>query len=1006
MPMGEAGPAFRGREQEFARLQVALADRAARPCCLIGGEAGIGKTRLITEFARWAASEGATVVTGGCLELGADVLPFAPFVEALDRLSELAGVADSGPSGFGLNPFAAPTPDVEASGQDRTSGQLGLGRLYEAVRGFLDRGPAPLVLVLEDLHWADRSTLELLDYLVRRLRGGRTLLVASFRDDELHRRHPLAPALAEFARSRRTTRLDLPPLSDTDVGALVREIRGADAPPSLVSGIVERSEGNPFLAEELLALGAGRGAPLPATLVEILLARIERLSEPAGEIARIAAVAGRPVNAELLERAWEGAAGGFELALRECVDRSVLVLHAADQRVGFRHALLAEAVEGDVLPGSRVRLHSRLARLLTERPDLASPTAAGAAAELAHHWYGARELPAAFEASARAAEAAVAARAYPEALRAYERAVELWERVPDASERAGSDLVDILDRAARIAILAGDWAGAVRLQRSAADLVDPLVDPLRAGYLLARLAGAHEFAGEIAEMILPAEAAVAILPLDPPTTERAEAVWMLSSALWWQGRYTETGVAARQAVGIAVAVGASDIEAFARSGLAWAEAGLGHDEEAIAEADRAVRAADRSGASDAMFFTYAERVAMVIRWLWRPVEAERALEAERMVAAREGLGVWHEVANAVYTTRILGHLGRWDEAIEVATEALEAQAALPRVRCGISLLRGTLRVRRGQLEAGEADLRAAQAGPDDAQWRLEVRCGLAEAALARGKPATALSIMREALAESERSEEVVGRSFLAALRLRASADHVERLRARRREGDAAPILAEAASDRRVLEAALEGRLIAGAGVNGPLRAVAAWGFAEADRLAGTLTPDHWATAGTALVAVHQPYLVAYAHYREAEARFADRTDRVRAARALQDAHDEARVLGAQPLIEDIEALARRSRTQLAAAALPIRQPDLAATAADPYGLSPREREVLALLVDGRSNGEIAKELFVSPKTASVHVTHILDKLGVRSRGAAASVAVRAWLVPPAGPPGPKSTNGD
>jgi DNA-binding CsgD family transcriptional regulator/tetratricopeptide (TPR) repeat protein len=992
MPTGEAGPAFRGREQEFARLQVALADRAARPCCLIGGEAGIGKTRLITEFARRAASEGATVVIGGCLELGADVLPFAPFVEALDRLSELAGAVDSDPAGFGPNSFAAPIPDIAASGPDRASGQLGLGRMYEAVRGFLDRGPAPLVLVLEDLHWADRSTLELLDYLVRRLRLGKTLLVATFRNDELHRRHPLAPVLAEFARSRRTTRLDLPPLSDTDIGALVREIHGADAPQSLVSGIVERSEGNPFLAEELLALGAGRGAPLPATLVEVLLARIERLSDPAGEIARIAAVAGRPVDAELIERAWEGAARGFEPALRECVDRSILVLHAADQRVGFRHALLAEAIEGDLLPGTRARLHGRLARVLTERPDLASPTAAGAAAELALHWFGAHELSAAFGASARAAEAAVAARAYPEALRAYERALELWDRVPDARQRAGADFVGLLDRAAGVAILAGDRARAVGLQRSAADLVDPVADPLRAGYLLARLAGAHEFAGEIAEMILPAEAAVAILRLDPPTTERAEAVWMLSSALWWQGRYTEAGVAAQEAVEIAVAVGASDLEAFAHSNLAWTHAGLGRDDEAIAEADRAVWAADRSGASDALFFTHAERVAMVIRWLWRPVEAERALEAERTVAVREGVRGWHEVPNASYTTRILGHLGRWDEAIEVATDALAAEAGHPRFRGILSLARGTLRVRRGQLEAGEADLRAARGGPDDAQMRLEVGCGLAEAALARGEPETALSILREAAAESERTEEIVGRSFLAALRLRAAADHLERRRALRDVGDQVSVLAEAASDVRLLEDALQGRLIAGAGVNNPLRAVTAWGFAEADRLAGTLAPDLWATAATALAAVHQPYLAAYAHYREAEARFADRTDRARAARALLDAYDEARALGAQPLIAEIEALARRSRTELAAPGLPSREPDLAATSADPYGLSPREREVLALLVEGRTNGEIAKELFVSPKTASVHVTHILDKLGVKSRGAAAAVAVRAGLL--------------
>ena len=976
-----------------------MADRAARPGCLVGGEAGVGKTRLITEFARWVASEGATVVVGGCLELGAEMLPFAPFVEALDRLSELAGAPDSGSAGSGLSPFAARAPDFETSGPDRASGELGLGRLYEAVRGLLDHWPAPLVLVLEDLHWADRSTLELLDYLVRRLRQGRTLLVATFRNDELPRGHPLMPVLAELARSGRTTRLDVPPMPDSDVGALIREIRGPAVPPSQVLAIVERSEGNPFLAEELLALGAGRGAPLPANLREVLLARIERLSAAAAEIARIAALAGRPVDAELLERGWDGAAPDFDAALRECLDRSILVLHTADRLVGFRHALLAEAVEGDLMPGSRVRLHGRLARLLTEHPDLASPTAAGGAAELAHHWYEARELPAAFEATVHAAEAAMAARAHPEALRAYGRAIDLWGKVPDARQLAGSDLVDLLDRAARAAILAGDRARAVGLQRQAVDLVDPIADPLRAGYLLARLAGAHEFAGEISEMVLPAEAAVALLPRDPPTAERAEAVLILSDARWWRGRYTEAGVAAREAIEIASAVGAGDIEALARSSLAWAQAGLCRDDEVIAESDRATRAADRSGASDAAFFTNAERAQMLIRWLWRPEIAEPALQASQAVAEREGVRAWNEVFHGVIKALILEHLGRWDEAVEIATAAQAAEAGHPRARCIFDLLHGTLRVRRGQLEAGEADLRAAREGPTDARLRIEVCSGLAEAALARHQPESALSILREAAAESERTEEIVGRASLAALRLRAAADHLERVRARREVGAQDIVLAEAASDRRLLQAALEGRLVAGAGVNDPLRAVAAWGFAEADRLAGTLIAGHWVAAATALAAVYQPYLAAYARFREAEARFADRADRTGAERALRSANEEARALGAAPLLRDIAALARRARIELAAPGPPGGELEPAATSTDPYGLSPREREVLALLVDGRSNGEIAKELFISPKTASVHVTHILDKLGVRSRGAAAAVAVRAGLVQAEAAPG-------
>jgi len=814
----KGGRVFVGREQELGSLRAALADRVAQPCCLVGGEAGIGKTRLIKEFVRQAAADGATVVSGGCLELGADVLPFAPFVEALDRLGELAASSGAAVSGFGPNPFAMPPPLLNTSNPGRISEGQERGRLYEAVRGFLDRGPDPLVLVLEDLHWADRSTLELLDYLVRRLRLGRTFVLASFRSDELHRRHPLVPVLAEFARSGRTTRIDLSPLSDADVSVLIRDIRGSDAPPSLVAGIVERSEGNPFLAQELLALGVHPGGPLPATLRGVLLARIERLSESAGEVARIASISGRPVDPELLECAWGGAPEDLEVGLRECLDRSILTLNPNDGGVSFHHALLAEAVEGDLLPGTRVRLHGRLARLLVERPDLASPTAAGATAELAHHWYEAHELTAAFEACVRAAEAAVQARAYPEALRAYERAVELWDKVPDASVRAGSDLVDLLDRAARTAILTGERARGLGLQRQAVELVDPLREPLRAGYLMARLAGAYEFAGEIPAMIRTAEEAVEILPRDPPTSERAEALAMLAEALGWQGRYAESGLAAREAAELAAVVGASAIEALARDNLAFAHAGLCRDEEAIAESERAVGAANRSGDSEALLWTYTNRIAL-FRWLWRPADAEWAIEEAREIVRRHGVGEWSEIIFQQVMTRILSHLGRWDEAVDLATDALADEAGLPTLVGGLRFARGILRVRRGEVEGGEADLRAAQQSHDDAQGELDVRGAFAEAALARGQPDVALSILREAAAESDQIEDVVARASIVALRLRAAADHLELVRARRQADGQGTILAEAASDRALLEAALEGRFVAGAGVAVVLDAV-------------------------------------------------------------------------------------------------------------------------------------------------------------------------------------------
>ena len=195
--------------------------------------------------------------------------------------------------------------------------------MYEAVRELLDRAPGGLVFVLEDIHWADRSSLELLEYLASRLRHGRTAIVATFRTDELHRRHPLVPVLAELDRSGRTTRVDLERLDGGQVGRLVRAIRD-DAPDTLIEAIAARSNGNPFLVEELLAVDAGPAASLPGTLRDLLLARLGSLGEPARRVLGIVAAIGRPADVELVEAVWPGSPADLDGALREAVDRAIL----------------------------------------------------------------------------------------------------------------------------------------------------------------------------------------------------------------------------------------------------------------------------------------------------------------------------------------------------------------------------------------------------------------------------------------------------------------------------------------------------------------------------------------------------------------------------------------------------------------------------------------------------------------------------------------------------------
>src|SRR5215218_6835394 len=394
-------PTFVGRTEELARL-AAAADRAAAgtpTAVLVGGEAGVGKTRLVGELVASARQAGATVLVGGCVELGGEGMPFAPLIEALRPfvrdldepelarlvpgraraelarlLPELAAPAGAG-AGAGERPAFGGDPGPWS---DR-------GRLFELLLVLLERLGAerPAVLVVEDLHWADRSTRDLLAFLHRNLRHGRLLLVMTYRSDELHRRHPLRPFLAELDRGRRAERLELDRFGRDEVAAQLAGIMGAPAPAELTERIHARSGGNAFFVEELAAVagpGAHADGELPPSLRDTLLARIELLAEPTQQVLGVASAAGARVGHDLLAEV--AGLGEAELlaGLREAVSARVLLVDADDGAYGFRHALVKEAVYAELLPGERTRLHARFAAALAARDGAGDP---GLAAELA-----------------------------------------------------------------------------------------------------------------------------------------------------------------------------------------------------------------------------------------------------------------------------------------------------------------------------------------------------------------------------------------------------------------------------------------------------------------------------------------------------------------------------------------------------------------------------------------------------------------------------------------------
>jgi DNA-binding CsgD family transcriptional regulator/tetratricopeptide (TPR) repeat protein len=983
---------FVGRTNELARLRQLLAGAAdGTPLlALLGGEAGVGKTRLIEQLAATARERGVRVLGGGCVPLGEEGLPFAPVIEALRGLAddldadELQAVA--GPAHQEL---ARLLPDLpwggEAAAGPPIASRAGQGRLFERLLGVVQRlaATAPLLWVLEDLHWADRSTRDLLAYLATYLRSGRVLVVGTFRSDELHRRHPLRRLLPELTRNRRVQRLELPRFTRAEVAEQLAGLLGTDPPARLVQDVYARSEGNPFFAEELVLAGADPGM-LPPNLQEVLLTRVVRLGHPTQRLLGVAAAAGPGATQPLL-----AAVAGMDDqqlldGLREAVDQQLLLPEpgGGDGYV-FRHALLAEAVYGELLPGERARLHAALAAALEAGLEV-EDAPASRAARLAYHWAAAGDQPRALAASLAAAAAAEGVYAFAEARLQLERVLGLWERVPDAEARVGMDRVALLSRCAEAAYGAGDPAGAAGLVRQALGLVDAARQPQRAGLLHEQLARCLRRLGDPAALGAQQQA-VRLVPPEP-SPERARVLGSLALLLVLVDRFAEARGPAEEAAAIAGQVGAAAEEANAHTALGGALIYLGDPDAGLAELEAAHRRATQAG-----------NVIVLLRAIM--TRSDGLLTTGRLedaaTVALDGL----DEARHLGLTRLFGPLlagnateallalGGWDQADQVSREALEtAPSDAASVR--LLLARAALELGLGDLDAAEARLQAVRrllpAPISEAQHAGPLFTRLAELAVWRGDLDQAKELVAQAGPLVEANPRYAAPIY--ALGVRVEADRAELARARH-PGQPAPDDATATTLLGRLDQAATGRVAAG------LPELAAWqatALAEQTRQQGPADPAAWATAGAAWERLGQPYRVAYAGFRQAEALLAT-GDRDPAAPVLGRAVQTTGRLGAVLLEGEIQALARRARLDLAPPpGAPAGAADVPGPAAQ-LGLTGREAEVLALVAAGRSNRQIAQALFISPKTVGVHVSNILAKLGVAGRVEAAAVAHRLGL---------------
>jgi DNA-binding CsgD family transcriptional regulator/tetratricopeptide (TPR) repeat protein len=985
-----------GRAAELAELDAAFAEASAGAATLafVSGESGVGKSRLLNELLERSAAAGGRCFGGECVELGDDELPYAPLVAALRPLVRAGDpvlgdltVADRA----GLASLVAELAGEEGASSASLAG-AGAPREGEAPRRALEgllallermAEEAPVVLWLDDAQWADRSTRSFIAYLGGSLpEETRLLTVIAYRSDELGRRHPLRPLLAELGRGERVRRIELAPFGREELAAQLRDILGEEPAAGAVERFYERSEGNPLFTEELLAVGSDGRGHLPSTLRDALLLRVEQLPDSARTALRVLAAASRASHPLLADSTGLGEAALAE-GLREAAEAHLVVV-GRDDRYGFRHALIREVIYDDLLPGERAEIHLCLAQAL-ERLLPGTDDPALVAAAVAHHFNVAGDQPEALRSAVAAARAAEGVQAPGTTAALLDRALALWPRVPEPEQRAGVDRVELLRMAARAHGYDADEVHSISLYEQAIGELDEERDPVRLAGLYAGLVSARWSLGQADAARADIERGLRLLPAGPePSHARARLLEQKARFLLLQGRYEEASETGVEALAAADAVGAPGTKAGVLNRLGLARFFNGEVESGLAEMRESIELARRSHSNNQVattFVNYADALLFAGR-------SEEALAQIDQGLAEITPGDRSELWLAITRSELLYHLGRWDE----------AEAALPKTaRRASGMTLSNLLLRQISLALGRGDLERARELVERAEKTLAEAVEpqyIAPAGALRAeieRRSGAIGCAREAIDEAiDRieycSDDMARMELIAAAGVTVEADAAQAARdvgdreERERAVARAELMAarvEAASDPEAGDAHPYGRL-----------AVAYRLTAEADLARAREDEDAAERALSAAAAwdeLIRPYPAAVARWRAAEALTA-RGERGPASTEAAAARAAAEELGAAWLTSEAEGLIARAR-------LPVRAAGAAGNGAaeNPFGLTPRERQVLAALVGGATNREIAAELFMAEKTASVHVSRILAKLGVRSRTEAAAVAHRTGL---------------
>jgi DNA-binding CsgD family transcriptional regulator len=961
-----AGGLFVGRAADVARLTgllgVAEGSRD-HGIAVLSGDAGIGKTRLLAEVAFRARSAGWTVLVGHCLGEAGQALPYLPFTEMLGRLESTS--PDLVDRVITAHPQLARLVPGRRRSEAPVDEAIERGDLVEAVHAALEDlgSDAPVLVIVEDVHWADQSSRDLLTLLFTRGFASRVSLVTSYRSDDLHRRHPLRTTLAHWSRLADVRRFDLGPLPDIAVRELVEALPSRPLAEAQVQAVVERAEGNAFFAEELVAATAMGRSGLAEDLSRLLLVRFDQLGAAGQHVVRTASAAGRHVSHRLLERVADLGQAELDQGLRDAVEHHVLVPTDAGG-YAFRHALLAETVYDDLLPGERVRVHERYAAALAADPTL------GTWADLARHAVAAGDREQAQHASVKAGEAALSVGGPDEAFRHFTQALALMPELHP-------DLDSVTLRAAAAATAVGQAMKALELLEDRLARRSAAAAPAGRAELLAALATTARVTESPLDTLAATKEGLALIDAadsDHPKV-RARLLAAHVQALADRGRDEEAMRVAEDALAAAEHAGLPELADEVKVVAARIQERAGDPETSRATLERLI-AQSQSPGDPAEVRAYHH-----LGWLHhRAGRLADAVDVYRrgVERARSAGRPWAPYA---FDGRLLAgiaayELGRWEEALAI----LDAAGESPPQPAG-AMLAGA----RMYVAAGRGDRAVLDELPAVRRWWE------ADGLVAVLSATAAVDLygdsgdLRAAMAVHDDAVETLSRIwsplFQAQLRLDTLlvgqiASHIQRVPSAERPDLMARGAALRATALQVWDLAVQRP-----GNDGPeSRAWLARSRAEDLRLrwlgGADIDPAELVSAWRSAVEAFNTYGHAFegARSRARLGAVLQAWGDGEASEVLRPAVEVAERLGAEPLLAEMRALGGpRSEVR---------------PAPDRFGeaLTAREREILVLVALGRTNRQIGTQLFISAKTASVHVSNIMAKLGASGRGEAVAIA--------------------